>query len=112
MKILGPHQTIRLWDRLRQEARSYYGTLHSLQSDLRLLGPCEDTKKRLSDLVLWRRRLKHRFTVMVFIGRGVTIGKETLSDAPQFSQISDLALECADQVIGLGVIQEILKGVR
>lgn len=119
MKLLGPKRTERLWDRLENEARSYYETLHTAKSDLQLLGPCDDSDRVFSDLLRWHVRLKRRFTVMAVIGRftstplwGGLEARLEMTGSDNIHTISDSALDCADQVIGLDVIRKWSDNVR
>ena len=99
MKVLGPATTVRLWDRLEAEATKYYRTLHDAKNQLNGIGPdCfSDVGQALSDLQRQHRRLKYRFKVMAYIGRCYSV---PLSDGTVGTSISDLACDCADQVLG------------
>jgi hypothetical protein len=109
MKVLGQQQTARLWVRLEREAIRYYQTLHDAKNQLNGIGPDRfpDVGQALSELQRSHRRLKRRFTVMAFIGRCYTM---PLSDGTPHV-ISELALDCAEQVIGPGAIQAELDKV-
>jgi len=105
MRFLSMKKTMRLWDRLEHEARSYYETLHEARWDVQNIGPCDESERRFSDLLRWQRRLKQRFIVMAIIGRPHVLPYRAIGA----SNISDLVLNCADQVIGWGAIQETLQ---
>ncbi len=97
MRILGPEQTMRLWDRLHAEATEYYGTLHGAKNQLRHIGPnrFDDLEQTFSDLQRQHDRLKHRLMVMAIIG-----GKA----------ISDQVIQLSDNwVLDIGEIQAALK---
>lgn len=100
MILLGQERTKRLWDRLDAESVDYYRTLHGASSDLRLLGPCDESEKQFSDLRRWDGRLKSRFIVLWYIGRPYNTRR---------GRISDLVADRADQIIGLGWLKSELN---
>lgn len=102
MKYLSERRTWGLWDRLEREASQYYQTLHELKHELKIVGPIREVAQSFSDLERQHRRLKSRFKVMFLIG------------LPWFvpgsgRRISDLTVDCSNQVIGFGVIQAELQ---
>lgn len=100
MRLLGWKKTKRLWDRLDTESVDYYRSLHNASSDLRLLGPCNESEKQFSDLRVWERRLKWRFIILWNIGRPYRT---------RYGRISDLVSDRADQIIGLGWLKSELN---
>lgn len=108
MKLLGWEKTRRLWNRLDAESADYYRTLHSASADLRLLGPSDKSEREFSDLVRWENRLKWRFIVLWSIGRPYKIPHSPSMTIPCWN-LSDVVMDRADQIIGLGWLKSELN---
>jgi hypothetical protein len=103
MKVLDPKKTVRLLERLMDESRTYYQTLHDAKAQLQNIGPVrfDDIEQTFSDLSRWHDRLKLRFIVMAIIGRDVF-----LTDT---DNVAGMALGISDQVFAIGEIKALLK---